>query len=431
MRWPNAIGILGWSTETLRLLATLTQPGKGLPPIRARLCRDKQSLIASAMERPTLRQLEILAEIARAGTFRGAARNLGLSQVAVSDHVKQLENRLGCALFVRTAGGKPSLSPSGRIVLDHGRNVLFACDALIAAARDVADLPPIAAPVSKEDANIVVRPQRKKDMLFAPEPAPATASDPEPPAQNETIAPAPQPVSLGQISPQEDAVAESPEDAALSHTPVPMEEDSVKEKPITVASHPAILSRFQDKLAAAQDAFPDRPIAVDFARFTPETVAPLLEAGTADIALFYALGEVPGLASDYLWSERWSLFARADHPLAQMDEVRFADCADMLVVLFDEGNPLRALCEACLIRARLWPTPTVLETDDFSAIAAELDYGEAIFPAFGVTAAQFAARPGLRRLALVEEMPGVEVRRAVSPLAEEDPTIQALAGLLG
>lgn len=396
------------------------------------------------MERPTLRQLEILAEIARAGTFRGAARNLGLSQVAVSDHVKQLETRLGCALFVRTAGGKPSLSPSGRIVLEHGRNVLFACDALIAAARDVAgEGAPATVPAAAQQA-VSPRPPRKKDMLFDAAPtavplpvASSAAQEPETPDPDATerdttepdsaedfAADAPQPVPLGRIRPLEEPAAEP-------DTPPPTEPEGVREKPITVASHPAILSRFQDKLAAAQDAFPDRPIAVDFARFTPEAVAPLLRTGTADIALFYALGEAPGLASDYLWSERWSLFARADHPLAQMDEVRFADCADMLVILFDEGNPLRALCEACLVRAGLWPTPTVLETDDFSAIAAELDYGEAIFPAFGVTAAQFAARPGLRRLALVEDMPGVEVRRAVSPLAEEDPTIQALAGLLG
>jgi hypothetical protein len=73
-----------------------------------------------------------------------------------------------------------------------------------------------------------------------------------------------------------------------------------------------------------------------------------------------------------------------------------------------------------------------LETDDFSAIVTELmDYGEAVFPAFGVTAAQFASRPGLRRLALVEQLPGVQVRRAVSILAQDDPTISALAGLLG
>lgn len=370
-----------------------------------------------------MRQLEILAEVARAGTFRGAARNLGLSQVAVSDHIKQLETRLGCALFVRTVGGKPSLSPSGRIVLDHGRNVLFACDALISAARAVAG----------EAGTVVAAKAEPKGKKVRVPAKPVVAAEPV----VEVAIEEPRPVSLAYImpDPEPDPLAEPLEapdiEQATEVAPISPEPESANEKPITVASHPAILSRFQDKLAAAQEAFPDRPIAVDFGRFTPEAVTPLLTAGKADIALFYALGEVPGLASDYLWSERWSLFARADHPLAQMEAVRLADCADMPVILFDEGNPLRALCEACLARAKLWPTPTVLETDDFSAIAAELDYGEAVFPAFGVTAAQFAARPGIRRLALVEAMPGVEVRRAVSPFAEEDPTIAALAGLLG
>lgn len=366
-----------------------------------------------------MRQLEILAEVARAGTFRGAARNLGLSQVAVSDHIRQLETRLGCALFVRTAGGKPSLSPSGRIVLDHGRNVLFACDALISAAREAAG--------QSEPLPVTAKPEKAKAKpKKAAEPVPEKAAPVVEPAE-EVVAAEPIPVSLTAIVPEVEAI----EEPAVAPMPEPEGPATESEKPITVASHPAILSRFQDKLAAAQEAFPDRPIAVDFARFTPDTIGPLLKSGGADIALFYSLGEQPDLPSDYLWSERWSLFARADHPLAQMEAVSLTDCADMPVILFDEGNPLRALCEACLTRAGLWPTPTVLETDDFSAIAAELDYGEAVFPAFGVTAAQFASRPGIKRLALIDTMPGVEVRRAVGPIADEDPTIAALAGLLG
>jgi molybdate transport repressor ModE-like protein len=360
------------------------------------------------MERPTMRQLEILAEVARVGTFRGAARNLGLSQVAVSDHVRQLEARLGCALFVRKAGGKPTLSPSGRIVLEHGRNVLFACDSLISAARSAAG---IAAPEPAVDdpveavvlSDIMVR----TEVEGAAEPVRASLQALMPDAS------------------REEGVKELPEEVLAPTLP------GANEKPITIASHPAILSRFQDKLAAAQEAFPDRPIAVD-ARFTSDTVAGALQSGRVDIALFYALGEVEGLQSDYLWSESWSLFARADHPLAQAEMLRVADCVDMPVILFADANPLRALCEACLEQAGLWPAPTVLETDDFAAIATELlEYGEAVFPAFGVTAAQFAARQGLKRLALIEPLPGVQVRRAVAPMADEDPTIFALAGLLG
>ncbi|HEX7821340.1 MAG TPA: LysR family transcriptional regulator [Sphingobium sp.] len=424
------------------------------------------------MERPTLRQLEILAEVARAGTFRGAARHLGLSQVAVSDHIRQLESRLGCALFVRNAGGKPTLSPSGKIVLEHGRNVLFACDALISAARVAADgvvapvvmiaepeLPPVLLDYAADlDGLAVVEPDGE---LGATEPPGIEAAQDEvsdvstATSANVVVAPHGGPVPAVEFVPvsllnvmrntalEKEGGALAPELAPAVQISVPesvlpsigtrsAQTETVSEKHITVASHPAILSRFQDKLAAAQEAFPDRPIAVDFARFTPEAVVGLLAAGQVDIALFYALGEVAGMPSEYLWSESWSLFARADHPLAQADMLRLVDCVDMPMILFEEVNPLRALSEACLVKAGLWPSPTVLETDDFAAIATELlEYGEAVFPAFGVTAAQFAAKQGLKRLALVEPLPGVQVRRAIALIAEDDPTIAALAGLLG
>lgn len=337
------------------------------------------------MERPTLRQLEILAEIVRAGTFRGAARQLGLSQVAVSDHVRQLERRLGCALFVRSAGGRATLSEAGRIVLDHGRNVLFACDALIAAARNAAGSGPVAAVVVPAVAG------RNGDK-----PGPdASASRP---------------------------VAEVPAEAEP-------EPDDYKEKPITIAGHPSLLARFQDQLAAAEEAFPDRPIAVDFGIFTADAAMQALAEGRVDIALFYAVGHTNG-ASDYLWSEQWSLLAKADHPLVQRDALTRAECVDMPVIMLDPANPLRFLCETSLARAGLWPSPTVLETDDYARIAAELDLGEAVFAAFGVSAAQFAARQGLRRLSLVEPLEAVDVRRALGPGADQDPTIAALAGLL-
>jgi len=327
------------------------------------------------MERPTLRQLEILTEIVRVGTFRGAARALGLSQVAVSDHIRQLERRLGCALFVRSAGGKASLSPAGRTAVDHGRNVLFACDALIAAARDV---------------------------------------DGSAPAIRKT-AKAPPPL----VQPLE-ALAEAPVAKAISNS----------EKPITIAAHPSMLARFQDRLAAAEEAFPDRPIAVDFGSFTADTAGTALSEGRVDIALFYSIGDTPDFPSDYLWSEQWSLLAKADHPLARQDALSRAECVDMPVIMLDPANPLRILCEISLDKAGLWPSPTVLETDDYARIAAELDLGEAVFAAFGVTAAQFAAREGLRRLALAQPLPSVEVRRALAPAADGDPTIAALAGLL-
>lgn len=347
------------------------------------------------MERPTLRQLEILVEIVRAGTFRGAGRALGLSQVAISDHIRQLERRLGCALFVRSIGGKPRLSQAGHTVLDHGRNVLFACDALIAAANSEARAVAAGEGAANGDAPEAA-PVRKPGRRKAEQPPAAVAV-----------------TANGMLSKATGSGAERK-----------------KERPITIAGHPSILARFQDQLAAAEEAFPDRPITVDFNIFTADAARKALSDGRVDIALFYAVQDMPAPRSEYLWSEQWSLLAKADHPLVQRAALTQADCVDMPVIMLDPANPLRPLYEASLARAGLWPSPTVLETDDYARIAAELDLGEAIFMAFGVSAAQFAAREGLRRLSLAEPLQSVEVRCALGTSADEDPTVAALAGLL-
>ncbi|TIU28955.1 MAG: LysR family transcriptional regulator, partial [Mesorhizobium sp.] len=50
-----------------------------------------------------LRQLKVFREVLRAGSTRRAAAALGISQPAVSQHVKQLETTLGITLFKRSA----------------------------------------------------------------------------------------------------------------------------------------------------------------------------------------------------------------------------------------------------------------------------------------------------------------------------------------
>lgn len=49
-----------------------------------------------------VRQLQVFREVLRAGSARRAATVLGISQPAISQHVKQLEATLGIALFERT-----------------------------------------------------------------------------------------------------------------------------------------------------------------------------------------------------------------------------------------------------------------------------------------------------------------------------------------
>lgn len=371
------------------------------------------------MDRPTLRQLEIFIEVARVGTFRGAARNLGLSQVAISDHIRQLEARLGAPLFERVTGGKPRLAPAGAQVIDHARNVLFACDALVDAARAVGD--DTETPAGDKPEPVAARPARVRKAKREQVPvADADVSEVSPAAPDFAAVLAEKigetPVAAATTVGMDDA--ESPASAM------------VKENPITVATHPAILSRLQDRLGAAEEAFPERPIAVDYRCFTLADTLSGLRSGRADIFVFYALSDPRDPASRYLWSEPWSLFVRADHPLARRDMLSRADCIDMPVIMLDPANPLRPLYEEALGQAGLWPAPTVLETDDLSRVAQELDFGEAMFAAFGVTAAQLATRQGLRRLALAEPLSPVQIRLAASASSEEDPTIGALVMLL-
>lgn len=363
------------------------------------------------MDRPTLRQLEVFIEVARVGTFRGAARNLGLSQVAISDHIRQLEARLGAPLFERVTGGKPRLAPAGAQVIDHARNVLFACDALVDSVRGGGGA--TATPTDDKPSPIAVRPARVRKAKAGEVPvADVDATETAPPTPDFAA-----------------VLAEKIGDMPAA-SPASTQAGTDNENPITVATHPAILSRLQDRLTAAEEAFPERPIAVDYRCFTVADTLAGLRSGRADIFVFYALADAPDSGSRYLWSEPWSLFVRADHPLAQADLLGRADCIDMPVIMLDPANPLRPLYEEALGQAGLWPAPTVLETDDLSRVAHELDFGEAMFAAFGVTAAQLATRQGLRRLALAEPLAPVQIRLAVSRGGDDDPTIGALVMLL-
>lgn len=71
----------------------------------------------------SLRQLEMVAALARHGHFARAAKDLGISQPALSQALQTIEGELGERLFDRGQGlFRPTLF--GRIVLDHGKAVL-------------------------------------------------------------------------------------------------------------------------------------------------------------------------------------------------------------------------------------------------------------------------------------------------------------------
>ena len=64
------------------------------------------------------RRLLVFREVARAGSLAGAARELGWTQPAVSQHVRRLEETTGAPLVVR-AGRGVALTDAGRVLLRH------------------------------------------------------------------------------------------------------------------------------------------------------------------------------------------------------------------------------------------------------------------------------------------------------------------------
>ena len=83
------------------------------------------------MIKDLLPYLPAFAAIARAGSFSRAADELALSQAAVSYQIKQLEARLGFALFIRKQGSKISLTEKGSQLLGEYERLARELDGLL------------------------------------------------------------------------------------------------------------------------------------------------------------------------------------------------------------------------------------------------------------------------------------------------------------
>ncbi len=85
-----------------------------------------------------LDQLRALETVVALASFTGAARQLNLSQSAVSVQIRELEDRLGVRLVERL-GKKAYATAAGREVIEHARRISAETDAIATAMRRLRD----------------------------------------------------------------------------------------------------------------------------------------------------------------------------------------------------------------------------------------------------------------------------------------------------
>ncbi|MBF9046001.1 LysR family transcriptional regulator [Rhodobacterales bacterium LSUCC0031] len=87
------------------------------------------------MDRLNYHHLRYFREVAREGHLTRVASRLNLSQSALSAQIRQLEDRLGHALFARR-GRQLILTEAGRIALDHAERIFGAGEELLGVLGD-------------------------------------------------------------------------------------------------------------------------------------------------------------------------------------------------------------------------------------------------------------------------------------------------------
>jgi DNA-binding transcriptional LysR family regulator len=72
----------------------------------------------------TFRRLEVFVAVVEAGSFVAGAVRLGISHPSISNHIKSLEQHIGCELFARRRGSVSSLTEPGRRLYERATRLL-------------------------------------------------------------------------------------------------------------------------------------------------------------------------------------------------------------------------------------------------------------------------------------------------------------------
>jgi LysR family hydrogen peroxide-inducible transcriptional activator len=100
--------------------------------------RDRANRNPRSTPRPDFNQLETFLKVAETRSFADAARQLGVSQPAVSQTIAKLEELYGADLFERRRGAPVALTSVGRAILPKAQLLLFMIDTQMTRAIETA-----------------------------------------------------------------------------------------------------------------------------------------------------------------------------------------------------------------------------------------------------------------------------------------------------
>lgn len=355
------------------------------------------------------RQFDVFAQLVATGSVSACSEALALPEGDVIDTLSRLEDLLGHQIFTIEGGNVTLTEPGQKIVSALGEMALD--DHVLWTGNMSGEEQPEA-------------PAMRTEPFQSPAP-PAEEREPETAAFEPLV-------KEGIVTPKHfrPLHAAEPAPAAAAPEPETLRPFGDAMQIITLASHPAIFSHFQEALLAFEDASPDIGIELMLESIDEDQAARLFLEGKADIAYYYALAENHHFPSRYAWSERISLFVGADHPLASEEALGAREISTLPYVALGRNNLSRGLTESALEASGLVMPPPEMETDDLYRIMNTLKNTDACFAAFGPMARDFGKMGGIARLAYASGLPQIQVRQAIRPALAEDPAIMALAEFL-